>query len=229
MCVIWKKSWGATPFHLGETQSWTVSCAEPRSPFPFSQLLCTALTLRAFSVSFAHSHSLLDTLGLSQALSLSFALFFSLSRELSLSLSRRSHHFCPARRLIHGTFSASRGANLPVPKAVKWQIIENCARQTLLSLCVRSYFQRNMLNSISKDQNLCLLVEYGTVWINLGTGVGLSINNHFCLAQRNEMHWFLLMNVVKMWWRNHVHYRAYEYPNERISLIRGESPLNVTF
>ncbi len=37
------------------------------------------------------------------------------------------------------------------------------ARHTLLSLCLCSNSQRNTLNNGSKDQNLCLLVEYGRV------------------------------------------------------------------
>ncbi len=88
----------------------------------------------------------------------------------------------------------------------------SCTHDTLLSLCVCSNTQRNPLNSGSKDPNLCLLVEHVT---NLSTGgqvifiyivlltiqietkqlrVGLSINNRSCLAQRDEMHWFLLTN-----------------------------------
>ncbi len=74
------------------------------------------------------------------------------------------------------------------------------ARHTLLSLCICSDFQENLLNNGSKDQNLCLLVEYVTDWTNLGTGVGLSINNRSCLAQRDEMHcFFRRINVVKMY------------------------------
>ncbi len=44
-----------------------------------------------------------------------------------------------------------------------------CSHANVL-LCV--CFQRNLLNNGSKNQNLCLLVEYVTVWTNLGTGGG---------------------------------------------------------
>ncbi len=66
----------------------------------------------------------------------------------------------------------------------------------LVFVCMhdRKHTQRNTLNNGSKDQNLCLLVEYVTVWTNLGTGVGLSVNNRSCLAQRDKRHWFLLTN-----------------------------------
>ncbi len=46
----------------------------------------------------------------------------------------------------------------------------SCTHATLLLLCASSDFQRNLLNNGSKDQNLCVLVEYMTVCTNLGRG-----------------------------------------------------------
>ncbi len=54
-------------------------------------------------------------------------------------------------------------------------------------------------------------------------GVGLSVNNRSCLAQKDKcIGFFWWINVVKMWWCNHVRYGASEYPNETkvISLKR---------
>ncbi len=62
-------------------------------------------------------------------------------------------------------------------------------RQTLLSLCICSDFQWNTVNGGSKDQNLCLLVEYVTVRTNLGTGGGTKHQKSFLFGseERNTL------------------------------------------
>ncbi len=89
------------------------------------------------------------------------------------------------------------------------------ARHTLLSLCVCSNSQRNTLNNGSKDQNRRSLVEYVTVWTNLSTGGGTKRQQSFLFLRGMKcICFFWPINVVKMWWRNHVLYGASEYPNE---------------
>ncbi len=65
------------------------------------------------------------------------------------------------------------------------------ARLSLLSLCVCSHFHRNVLKGCSKDQNLCLLVEYGTIWTNLGTGLQTATKFFSAFASKfcEQMHW----------------------------------------
>ncbi len=86
---------------------------------------------------------------------------------------------------------------------------------TLLSLCVCSNSQRNTLNNGSKDQNICVLVEYVTVWTNLSTGGGTKRQQSFLFLRGTKcIGFFWPINVVKMWWRNHVLYGFSEYPTK---------------
>ncbi len=68
----------------------------------------------------------------------------------------------------------------------------DCSHANVL-LCVcfhalyfRADFQRNLLNNGSKKQNLCLLVEYVTVWTNLGTGGGTKHQQSFLFGSEGR-------------------------------------------
>ncbi len=88
----------------------------------------------------------------------------------------------------------------------------SCTHDTLY---FHSNSQRNTLNNGSKDQNICVLVEYVTVWTNLSTGGGTKRQQSFLFLRGMKcIGFFWPINVVKMWWRNHVLYGFSEYPNE---------------
>ncbi len=65
-------------------------------------------------------------------------------------------------------------------------------QHTLLSLCSNSH--RNTLNNVQKTKTYVYWLnmwQFEPIWAR---GEGLSANNRFWLAQRDEMHWFLLTN-----------------------------------
>ncbi len=90
----------------------------------------------------------------------------------------------------------------------------------------------NLLNNGSKNQNLCLLVEYVTVWTNLGTGGGTKHQQSFLFGSEGRN--ALVSSDKSMLSKcddNHVRYGASEYPNETnaISPKSRESLLSDTF